>query len=83
VRRDKRPDRPPLNETIRRRMGRYSVENPRKNLLLEFFQSPLWRFNQPDLTARFWQNSVMIVMQLLELLPIPQPFEIGEPQQIP
>lgn len=75
-------NRPSLDETMRRRMWRNSVENSRQNLSLKFSQPWFWRFNQSDLTARFWQNTVMIMMQLLRVLPVPEPFKICEPQQL-
>src|SRR5437763_15547532 len=77
-----RLDRPPLNETLRRWVRRYSVENFRKNLALEFLRPRLWRFNQPDLTARLWENTIVIVTQLLRFLAVPESFEICEPRQI-
>src|SRR5437879_9919680 len=64
------------------RMWRYSAENSRKNMALEFSQPRLWRLDQPDLAARFWQNTVTIMMQLFRVLPVPKSLKICEPREL-
>ena len=74
-------DGPSFDEAMRRRMRRYSAKNSRQHLALEFSEPRLWRLDQPDLTARFWQNTVKIMMQLLRVLPIPKSLKVCEPRE--